>query len=130
MRRHLALVFLTSTVLATMSQVGHAEDALSDTVSGLLTYCKAELGSLEWGFCFGYIVGIGNMMSAMSLTVDNGPLLKKTLVKVFTACFPDGTSHGAKLQAFINWAEKHPEEWSNEAIYGVRAALVEIWRCP
>jgi hypothetical protein len=33
------------------------------------------------------------------------------------------------IQAFVNWAEKHPESWSQRNIYGVALALRESWPC-
>jgi hypothetical protein len=33
------------------------------------------------------------------------------------------------VQAFLNWAEKHPEAWSYNQIRGVILALGETWPC-
>lgn len=38
-------------------------------------------------------------------------------------------SNGAALEAFINWAEKHPEKWAWKMQLGVNLALHETWLC-
>jgi hypothetical protein len=34
---------------------------------------------------------------------------------------------GAGVQAFIKWAEKHPENWTDDGLFGVTKALSETW---
>jgi hypothetical protein len=41
----------------------------------------------------------------------------------------EGATYGAARQAFVNWAEKHPEQWSKPMIVGVIEALNETWPC-
>jgi hypothetical protein len=38
-------------------------------------------------------------------------------------------SHGAMIQAFINWAEKNPQKWDMNKTAGVITALQETWPC-
>jgi len=38
-------------------------------------------------------------------------------------------SHGAMIQAFINWAEKNPQQWATGKTAGVMLALQESWPC-
>jgi len=40
-----------------------------------------------------------------------------------------GITWGAARQAFINWARRHPENWSWERLLGVRRALYDTWPC-
>jgi hypothetical protein len=37
---------------------------------------------------------------------------------------------GAARQAFLNWADKHPEEWNTETLIGVSRAMKATWPCP
>jgi hypothetical protein len=39
-------------------------------------------------------------------------------------------SYGAMMQTFVNWAQAHPEGWSENQAYGVIRALHEKWPCP
>jgi uncharacterized protein YhfF len=39
-------------------------------------------------------------------------------------------SDGAARQAFLNWADKHPEEWNTETLIGVSRAMKAMWPCP
>jgi Rap1a immunity proteins len=40
-----------------------------------------------------------------------------------------GMTWGAARQAFINWARRHPENWSLDRLLGVRRALYDTWPC-
>jgi hypothetical protein len=41
----------------------------------------------------------------------------------------EATTIGAYKQAFINWAERHPEQWNSHMGYGVTIALQQSWPC-
>jgi len=40
-----------------------------------------------------------------------------------------GVTRPAMVQAFKNFAEKHPESWGMEAVTGVAMALRTTWLC-
>jgi len=63
---------------------------------------------------------------AYSLPKDTDPQVV-TFSKSQGAC---GTATvGAAAQSFINWAEKHPEHWTDQRNDGVETALRETWPC-
>ena len=59
----------------------------------------------------------------MSDPVDRLILLK---ISKFSG---EHVTRGAMLQAFLIWAEKHPEKWSHYNGTGVLEALHETWPC-
>jgi hypothetical protein len=44
-------------------------------------------------------------------------------------CVDTPVSYGAAVQTFKNWAQKRPEKWSLDRLYGVIWALQETWPC-
>jgi Rap1a immunity proteins len=96
-------------------------------VQGLLQKCTVE-GSKDWNYCIGYVGGIGTVMLLNGSLTDFGfakPPLEMSICRTerFTA------TAGAMVQAFRNWAEKHPESWGAEGHIGVMNALRETWPC-
>ena len=93
------------------------------TVQFLYQTCKDETAANAPRFCLGYILGVGQLMAVNSRFGDN-----------FALCF--AASEGgvpaarAMIEAFVAWAEKHPESWSQRNIMGVALALREAWPCP
>ena len=62
--------------------------------------------------CFGYIQGVADSAVGEIFCVKN-----------------DLMNYPAMIQAYINWVPKHPEEWKDFQLIGVRAALAELWPC-
>lgn len=101
----------------------------SDDVQALLIKCNAESSSLDVVLCLGRISGMSDLMGF------NGYLLKSGRgsepLRQFSTCPGDPIpTYGADVQAFKNWAQKHPEHWTDPDILGVIAALRETWPCP
>ena len=93
----------------------------TQTVRDLYEMCKKPYG-VDTAFCVGYIGGVHDMMMMIRLSDDEK-------VKDLRLCDP-GSTRGAQVQVFVNWAEKHPEHWSKLMFAGVVAALSTTWRCP
>ncbi len=93
------------------------------TVQGLYELCTVDdRAHFNVMACFGYISGIRDMMMVIG-TLD-------APVKIyFGLCSKDEVASGATVQAFKNWAEKHPEMWSKPRGAGVGIALREAWPC-
>jgi hypothetical protein len=91
------------------------------TIQGLYDDCK-NYSSVQSSFCLGYISGIGDAMHFIE-----GFRKKMPDVESFAMC--GAPSYGAMVQAFINWAEKHPEDWMRSRVYGVMLALGQTWPC-
>ena len=104
---------------------GGATHAAPDptTVQFLYQTCKDETAANAPRFCLGYILGVGQLMAVNSKFGDN-----------FALC-ATGSEGGvptgrAMIQAFVAWAEKHPESRSQRNVMGVALALREAWPCP
>lgn len=91
----------------------------SADVQRLYNRCKEPESSQLNFVCLGYIAGVGETMDFLGLDRASHP---------FAIC--GRPSHGAMVQAFINWAEKHPSEWKESEVFGVMQALAESWPCP
>jgi hypothetical protein len=87
--------------------------------------CKAPEHSPTAALCIGFISGIGNMMHI------NGVIEKQyqdRKLSPFAIC-GDTISNGAMVQAFMNWAPKHPESANDDQLLAVVKALRETWPC-
>jgi hypothetical protein len=93
------------------------------TVQFLYQTCKDETAANGPRFCLGYILGVGQLMAVNSRFGDNFALCS-------TASEGGVPTGRAMIQAFLSWAEKHPESWSQRNIMGVALALREAWPCP
>jgi hypothetical protein len=49
--------------------------------------------------------------------------------RAFGICVDTPVTSGAAKQTFKNWAQKHPEKWSLDRLYGVILALQEAYPC-
>lgn len=94
------------------------------TVQSLLTACESGPGSDSYTYCLAYVAGIADWMTV----VGQAPI-PKPWPSVLGECAPDDTTYGAAIHAFINWAHKHPEAWSQRAAAGIATALTELWPC-
>jgi hypothetical protein len=117
--KHAALAF------AAVAIVGSAEIQAAPnpgTVQFLYETCKTETAANAPRFCLGYILGVGQLMAVNAEFGGN-----------FALCtVPRGVppSGAAMIQAFLSWAEKHPESWTQRNLLGVALALREAWPCP
>jgi hypothetical protein len=113
------LALACSVVLASFSMKAAAND---QTVQDLYRKCKEPFGSFENALCIGYVTAIGDAMIVWATKTG-----ESALAKSFSMC--GSASYGAMIQAFINWAEQHPEEWGQPRVAGVVLALREKWAC-
>lgn len=93
----------------------------------LLKQCSATQNSISMSYCYGRVEGVSEMMS------QNGASMKRNYNpdKRLTICVGDAyPTNGALVQVFINWANKHPEQWQTVDLLGVASAFNETWPCP
>ena len=72
-------------------------------------------------FCSGFISAMWDHMWLLG-----GDDSTRTLLGI---CTDTPVSYGAAVQTFKNWAQKHPEKWSLDRLFGVTWALQEAYPC-
>ena len=92
-------------------------------IQTLYRWCKSPEGTPNWNLCVGYIAGVADVLTFLAVQKklhpeDNNPI---------QLC--GAPSYGALMQAFVNWAEKNPRDWSNNRITGVLRSIAENWPC-
>ena len=65
-----------------------------------------------------------------TIAKDPKNLWARAVYLTLAACFNSTVTTGAMVQAFKNWAQKHPADWSTLAHDGVFDAIKETWPCP
>lgn len=125
MRRTVLASLLTMFVMMpTLAVVDDSKDQYL-SVQALFEVCKGSSDAFtEAGraLCLGYISGVADMMS---ITAEHGPA--GAFRQQFGVC--GSAKHRAAVQAFKNWADKHPEAGAKPNWYGVTQALSELWPC-
>jgi hypothetical protein len=109
-----------------MATLAKADTRYTSTVQALLEACKSTSGP-NMPYCLGFIVGVSEMMQQVSAGLEGGGDFRA----IYGMCPKghDGPSGGAKVQVFINWAEKNPKMWGKDNLIGVITALREAWPC-
>ncbi|WP_425351671.1 Rap1a/Tai family immunity protein [Mesorhizobium helmanticense] len=121
MKRLFALAFI---VAGLFSPSAVAEDL---NVQRLLAQCNSTAVQ-DWWYCLGYVGATSDVMMLNGVALNVNP--SSSALKDLAICPPTAVSYGASRQAFINWAQKHPENWSASMGVGVVLALREVWPCP
>jgi hypothetical protein len=94
------------------------------SVQNLYDACRQSGRSGQWTLCTSYVAGVGQMMAM------EGRLNQKHLIDdnaPYAIC--GQPTNAAMVQAFKNWAEKNPREWTQPLLVGVVKALNENWPC-
>jgi hypothetical protein len=131
----IAAALVSTTVIA--SALAMAHPSVAATVQDLLFWCKQQCSSTikscidQWR-CFGFIQGTLDHMYFIGLEykeMKDKPDLAVGELRSFCVRTDTVPTNGAALQAFLNWAEKHPENWNWNASIGVNQVLNETWPC-
>lgn len=78
-------------------------------------------------YCLGRVSGIFEMMQ---LNATNLTAASNGRTRILAVCkVQGGPSNGAVAQIFLNWANAHPEKWSEPDLVGVVTALSKTWPC-
>jgi hypothetical protein len=114
-----------SLVLSVMGLANPA-GAESRTVQQLFSECEAGMNNegsvFNYGYCLGAVAGVSQVMAA---NCDGGK--SEPSLAWLSASLPP--SHGAGVQAFVNWAEAHPEQWGAYELTGVILAIRQTFPC-
>jgi hypothetical protein len=100
-----------------------ADDPHVPNVQELYNNCKITARSDERIFCTGYISAV-----AEQLRFSAGyKTLHPDVPWPFVMCDPPTSA--VMVQAFVNWAEQNPQEWTTPRVIGVMIALAKNWPC-
>ena len=121
--RQLGLGILLA-LLALAPGTAHANNY---TVQDLLQMCNSPEGSQDFVYCVGYIGGLGDTLAMNGATLPSLPQRDANLIRGISIC--GNISLEAAIQAFKNWAQAHPERWTEPAPPEVALALVQSWPC-
>lgn len=99
-----------------------------NSIQNLYTACKAPGYQPEAMECLVYIAGIMGLMSSVGEVLPRVTTPESRAALWPLAICNHGT-YGAAKQAFLNWAEKHPEWWQNPPALGVQIAVRDLWPC-
>jgi hypothetical protein len=89
------------------------------SVQALYAQCTAT-SLYEQSYCAGFFTASLDTMIVLGTDVS---------AQAFGICPKTTVTVGAAVQAFKNWAQKHPEAWSLQRYLGVTWALQEVWPC-
>lgn len=116
-------------MLAIATQFAFAQPVKEDTQS-LYDKCRQPSPSVNLAYCIGFLSGAAQQMFWLGAHLDDAKNDDdRTLMSFFSACPKATVSNAAMLQAFINWAQKHPEKWDAEKQLGVMEAIRTTWPC-
>jgi Rap1a immunity proteins len=102
-------LWLTLGLGAVAPTPAHADVASFQTVQGIFDQCnKGD------AFCYGFVRGIFEVLALNGQTFDASSLKINGLPAV---CYTGTVTAKAMIQAFRNWAEKHPEHWNRQLPY-------------
>jgi hypothetical protein len=104
--------------------MARADDS-SMNVQKLVQFCNDPQSDL---LCTGYIGGVGDMMVVNAEALKYLTPQAAKSMKALSVCSSDIT-YGAEVQVFKNWAQAHPEMWTQESAVGVMLALRGTWGC-
>jgi hypothetical protein len=122
-------------ILWTVNGAVHAQTRNEDSIQFLYQSCKQEMAAGLPRFCLGYIEAVGQVMATNGyervklLPSDTEGRRYLTGMAICPGPAIGVPSGGALIQAFLNWAEQHPENWANLALAGVVVALASTWPC-
>ena len=122
-------IFLIAVSLGLLAMPTAPNSQTKLNVQELIRQCNASEGSPDFFNCIGYVSGASDMMllnGMVSLKIDPA---SATTMSVIAMCAASPPTYGARLQAFKNWGQKHPEKWGEETFVGVVEAMRETWPC-
>lgn len=120
----LSLLFVLILMFAATSPTKGDQQSDPRNTEHLLRWCKEPETSFDHAYCAGYVSGMADVMGLIGVGAT------KDFKLHFGMCTSEPyPSANAEVQAFINWAEKHPTEWGTSAQVSVLLALQETWPC-
>jgi len=118
-------IFLASVLNS--SALGTA-GANPNSVQKLYGVCKSPNPTVMFR-CAAYIQGFSTMMHIVGEASAEAGLSadKRDALRAYGICH--SASVPDMIRVFLNWTERHPQEWERDGEYGVLASLKEEWPC-
>ncbi|SRR5579883_154794 len=109
-----------------------SSDGSMESIQSLYEKCNQTSGSRDARYlvCVTYVMAIADLMDVEGLAVMGAPDDRYASLRNVAICRDSVTTPGAMAQMFVNFAESHPERWTEPAAVGVMIALRETWPCP
>jgi hypothetical protein len=124
MNKQFAIVITALTAMSLcLTSTARASAADASTIHSLYRACTDKNNYSNFGFCLGFIEGVGHMMH---ITQMGKPGESPTSLEW---CAPEDTTREQTLQAFKNYHDAHPEQWQMPGMAGVMFALLSTWPC-
>jgi hypothetical protein len=92
------------------------------STEAMLAMCKSN--GEGYGYCLGFVTGAALLMEQVGLGTSGQ--FRGAFGMCVSSPYPTGN---AEVAAFINWAERNPQERAMPSANGVMTALSEAWRC-
>jgi hypothetical protein len=127
MRLIISLVVLAAQATVLCASAPAIADTPDQSVQHMLPFCERAVSqsldhdSLE---CLNTLIGVSDMGGLNCAARQNGDQAPAWL------SHGDGSTYGAQIQAFINWARANPQSWNLNATAGMAIALSLTFRCP
>jgi len=123
-----AVIFST---IASVPSFAASEETKWINVQDLYKQCDARQGSFDEIFCLEFVSGVARQLFTNRLALKDIKTSRDLIMmSIPSACPTSFVSNGAMVQAFSEWAKRHPEEWSATAQIGVMQAVRDTWPCP
>lgn len=123
-----AVIFST---IAHVPSFAASEETKWINVQDLYKQCDARQGSFDEIFCLEFVSGVARQLFTNRLALKDIKTSRDLIMmSIPSACPTSFVSNGAMVQAFSEWAKRHPEEWSATAQIGVMRAVRDTWPCP
>jgi hypothetical protein len=128
-----ALTIGTATMIAFVSLANCANAMESaNTVRMLHDECNVDDkdDDISRVMCLEYVGAIGDQMYLIGEARSRYQGQEgRQVLRAFSVCGEPAPTYKAMVQAFTDWAERHPERWSSPGAWGVMQALQEAWPC-
>ncbi len=118
--------------LVAISVSALAQSTLSQrSTQTLYKNCKLGSDSPEGISCLSYLLGVADHMKAIGTLLEKrGSIFGRGKPGLAGFAICQSEFSGASLrQVFINWAEKHPKEWTQDMLLSTMDAFRDTWPC-
>jgi Rap1a immunity proteins len=115
--------------LLTIGIVSRSRAAEGD-IGNLLNECSDDQQAFGFTYCVAFVTAALDFMRVNGFMMRNLRDDKDGWLSAWGVCFEgQNTTVRAAIQVFMNWAQAHPERWSEPDYIGVAEAFRDHWQC-